>query len=264
MAYPANNFNGTEEGTFLRRFLGPTLRSEHPAVRVYVHDGQKFHDVPILERVEAIIAAAGAEYVDGVAYHWYGNNLDNYNYLADLHKAHPELPLLATEATLKDPRTQVVTTSPWKEAQKYGVDIIGDLNAGGEGWVEWNVLLDSTGGPTCIGETSSTGCTPDIGHCDAPILADVKKQTLEYRDTFHIMAHFSRYIPRGSVRVGASTDAADTPLKFTAARRPDGQLALVVLNPTTKAADYKLGLGGAYAAATIPPHAVHTVLIPAA
>ena len=54
------------------------------------------------------------------------------------------------------------------------IDIIGDLNAGAEGWIEWNVLLDNTGGPTCIGPTANDYCTPLIGHCDAPILANIK------------------------------------------------------------------------------------------
>ena len=43
------------------------------------------------------------------------------------------LPLLATEATLQAPATQL---DPWSEAQKYAVDIIGDLNNGAQGWIE--------------------------------------------------------------------------------------------------------------------------------
>lgn len=139
---------------------------------IYVHDGQKFHDVPILDRVDTIVKTAGARFVDGVAFHWYGANAEgvhqaNYQYLAALHAAYPKLPLLATEATLKDPREQHVTTTPWEQAQLYAVDIIGDLNAGTEGWIEWNVLLDQTGGPTCIGTTGGHDCTPEVGHCDA-------------------------------------------------------------------------------------------------
>ena len=238
------------------------MRADHPDVRIYVHDGQKFHDVPILERVQKILAASGPAFVDGVAFHWYGKNLDNYQYLADLHAAYPSLPLLATEATLKDPRTQVVTTTPWEEAQKYGIDIIGDLNAGAEGWVEWNVLLDHNGGPTCIGSTSGHDCTPDVGHCDAPILANIEKEELTYRDSFHVMAHFSRFLPRGSMRIGTTSSDDDMPLKYMAARVPSGDLVLVVLNPEKKEVSYQVGLGKLLASATIPPHAIHTIRIP--
>ena len=49
--YPACNFNGSGEGTFLARYMGPRMAQDHPDLKIYVHDGQKFHDVPILERV---------------------------------------------------------------------------------------------------------------------------------------------------------------------------------------------------------------------
>ena len=45
----------------------------------------------------------------------YGNNLQNYQYLQQLHAAHPNLTLLATEATLEAPGVQNLGTTPWKE-----------------------------------------------------------------------------------------------------------------------------------------------------
>jgi glucosylceramidase len=267
-AYPACNFNGTDEGSFLKDHLGPQMRTDHPHLQIFVHDGQKFHDVPILDRVEDIIAAAGGDFnfIDGVAFHWYGNNLKNYQYLLALHEKYPMLPLLASEATLKDPRTQTVTTTPWKEAQKYGVDVIGDLNAFAEGWIEWNVLLDSSGGPTCIGTTNLQDCIPDIGHCDAPILADTKNQKLEYRSTYWVMGHFTRFLPRGSVRVAIANTTA-TEILFTAALTPANKLVVVVLNTensgrTKPTQQYQLEVSGQYITTPpVPGHGLHTLVI---
>ena len=76
-------------------------------------------------------------------------------------------------------------------------------------------VFDSGGGPTCIGSTTGTDCTPLIGHCDAPILADTKKQTLEIRDSYYFMGHFSRYIPPGSTNIDLS-GATDTNTTFVA------------------------------------------------
>ena len=71
VSYPCCNFNGTGEGDFLAKYLGPKIRKDHPDVAIYVHDGQKFHDVPILTRVEEIVAAAGGlDFIDGAAFHW--------------------------------------------------------------------------------------------------------------------------------------------------------------------------------------------------
>jgi glucosylceramidase len=270
VAYPACNFNGTGEGSFLRDHLGPRMHKDHPDMKIYVHDGQKFHDVPILDRVKAIVAAAGGDtYIHGVAFHWYGNNLKNYQFLEELHDAFPQFDLLATEATLEAPSRQSLGTSPWKEAQKYAVDIIGDLNAGASGWIEWNVLLDSSGGPTCIGTTGGTDCLPLIGHCDAPILADTKKQTLEIRDTYYFMGHFSRFIPPGSTHVAfaSGSDGTDTNATFmaTAATTPAGDTVVVVLNTDEKnSVHYELEVDGQYAALKIPAHGIQTLTIPAA
>ena len=300
VAYPACNFNGTGEGSFLRDYLGPRMAADHPHLQIYVHDGQKFHDVPILDRVNAIIKSAGPtgkQFIHGVAFHWcarmsdarvltallltrapvveparaicrYGNNLKNYQFLEELRDAYPEFDLLATEATLEAPDRQHLTTTPWKEAQKYAVDIIGDLNAGATGWIEWNVLLNKQGGPTCIGTTAGTDCTPLVGHCDAPILADTDKQTLEIRDTYYFMGHFSRHIPPGSVHVdfAQGSDGTDTNSTFmaTAATTPDGDTVVVVLNTDEKqSVTYQLEFGGQYAAVEIPPHAIHTLTVPA-
>ena len=232
VAYPACNFNGTGEGEFLRDYLGPQMRADHPDIDIFIHDGQKFHDVPILDRVNAILQAAGSkEYIHGVAFHWYGNNLKNYQFLQELRDAHPDLVLLGTEATLEAPSAQHITSTPWKEGQKYAVDIIGDLNAGASGWIEWNVLLDSTGGPTCIGATTDDTCTPDAGHCDAPILANIKKQTIEIRDSYWHMGHFSRFIPRGSTVLGVQ-GATNTNTSFacTAAQTPASETVVVCVN----------------------------------
>ena len=150
------------------------------------------------------------------------------------------------------PGSQHIGTTPWKEAQKYGVDIIGDLNQHTQGWIEWNVLLDSTGGPTCIGPTATEQCTPLAGHCDAPILADVAKQQLEYRDSYYIMAHFSRYLPRGSVVVDISTNATSSPLLYTAAIVGLDELVVVVQNTHPSSQPYQLQIRAQSSSAAAP------------
>jgi glucosylceramidase len=260
--YPSCGFTGEQERDFLRDYLGPRLRADHPNLQIFVHDDQKSDKGRpfMMEWTTAIMNdTEAAKYVDGVAFHWYGDNLNNYEELRKVHALYPQLPLLATEATLEAPGSQHIATTPWEEAQKYAIDIIGDLNAWSTGWIEWNVLLDTSGGPTCIGPAHTGICTPVVGHCDAPLLADTKNQTLEIRDSFWFMGHFSRFIPRGSTVVSCSVEPH---LNATAAVTPKGDVVVVVLN--TNPADnktYQLQLGSdQYATIEIPSHSIQTMV----
>lgn len=247
----------------MRDFLGPKLRADHPELKIFVNDDQKTNEgKPMMTDYVSTIMKddEAAKFVDGVAFHWYGDNLDNYQALVAVHDEYPNLPLLATEATLMAPLLQHVGTTPWKEAQKYAFDIIEDLSAWTTGWIEWNVLLDSSGGPTCIGPSKTGVCTPDIGHCDAPILANIKKQSLEIRDAFWFMGHFSRFLPRGSTIVRSSVDSA-LDLQVVAAITPNDELVVVVLNMKDDGeVEYQLQLQpDQIASMTIPAHGIQTL-----
>jgi len=264
--YPCCGFTAEQERDFLRDYLGPKMRADHPDVEIYIHDDQKDIMVDFVSTVMSDNKTA--QYVDGVAFHWYGANLKNYQYLEQLHKMFPSLPLLATEATLEAPTTQHIGSTPWKEAMKYAIDIIGDLNAWTSGWIEWNVLLDSSGGPTCIGPSATSVCTPLVGHCDAPILANANDQTIELRDSYWHMAHFSRFISRGSVRIGV--DVADKfadSVKATAVVTKgevdgDEKVTIVVLNTDgSNTQEYQVELGGEFATLKIPPHSIQTLVV---
>ena len=66
--YPCCGFAGQDERDFLRDFLGPRMRADHPHVRLFVHDDQK--DI-MVDRVQTIMSdARAASFVDGVAFHW--------------------------------------------------------------------------------------------------------------------------------------------------------------------------------------------------
>ncbi len=257
--YPCCGFDGGQERDFVRDYLGPRLRADHPDVQLFVHDDQK--DI-MIDRVKDILGDSNAsQYVDGVAFHWYGDNLKNYQFLEQLHTMYPSMPLLATEATLESPAAQHIGTSPWKEAQKYAVDIIGDLNAWTRGWIEWNVLLDASGGPTCVGPSVESGCAASLERCDAPILADAGKQTIEVRDSYWFMGHFSRYIPRGSVVVDVKpNDSFD--LNATAVVTPEQELVVVVLNTdSSDSKKYHVRVGDQYAKIEIPAHGIQTLKV---
>ena len=64
-------------------------------------------------------------------------------------------------------------------------------------------MLDSKGGPNHVG-----------GSCDAPVLR-LANNTLHYQPSYYYMGHFSRYLPRGAVRVLHQFTGSDSPLEIT-------------------------------------------------
>ena len=60
---------------------------------------------------------------------------------------------------------------------------IGDLNNYTEAWIDWNIVLDETGGPNHVGN-----------FCDAPIIVDTKEKEVYYNSSFYYIAHFSKFI----------------------------------------------------------------------
>jgi hypothetical protein len=180
--------------------------------------------------------------------------------LSELYAKYPQLPFLATEATLEAPIQQ---GKPWYEGTKYGIDIIGDLNGHTTGWIEWNVLLDKVGGPTCQGPSSDTDCPPLIGNCDAAIRADLENQVLIYTDSYAVMAHFSRFMPRGSTHVTTTNNVSD--FNVTSVITPDNELVTVIINQAATNQTYQLQLSdqpGLVARITVPANSVQTLRVP--
>ena len=105
----------------------------------------------------------------------------------------------------------------WERGEHYAHDILNDLESHAVAWMDWNMVLDLFGGPNHVGNM-----------CDAPIIADLNLQILHYQLPYYYMGHFTRYLPRGSVRVAhTSTDAG---LETTVFVTPSGQTVLIALN----------------------------------
>ena len=129
------------------------------------------------------------------------------------------------------------------------------------------MLLESNGGPTCIGPTETTICTPEIGHCDAPLLYKKSSDEIEYRGTYHFMAHFSRFMERGDLIVNATLSSGNdgTPLRSVASVSSDGsKMNVIVLNTDEKnTVQYNLdvGLGSIASSISLPPRSIQTIVV---
>jgi glucosylceramidase len=141
--------------TFVRDHLGPLLRVEHPEMKILGFDHNKDH---VLDWAQVLYKDPEArKYFDGVAFHWYGG-LNQQN-LQDTHDLAPDKFILASEACncggvafSDDAKTW------WSRAEKLAIDMLVDLRFWAIGWTDWNLVVDTAGGPnhviTCAMQTS--------------------------------------------------------------------------------------------------------------
>ncbi|CAG2105959.1 unnamed protein product [Medioppia subpectinata] len=200
---------------FLVKTLGPELERSGwgpDKLKVMILD----HNLDLIkEWVRVIFADAGArKYAAGTATHWYSSS--PHTYLDEPHAQHPDKFILATEACM-GPHVRL---GLWQLAERYAYDILGSLLHHTVGWTDWNMVLDTQGGPTWVSN-----------FVDAPIIANPAGHEYYRQPSFYAMAHFSKFLPPGSVRVDSPT-VTQQGNKATAGafRTPHGSTVVVVVN----------------------------------
>lgn len=163
---------------------------------------------------------------DGVAYHWYNGEpedmLNTYNYF-------PDKLIYVTEATNIKPSSSVTFF-------KVISAITRSLRSGANGYMMWNYALRPEGGPYLY-ETAAN----NIGI----LTCDVEAGEITYEGDFYALAHFSKYMDVGAVRVDSTDTGADTSNKLlnVVVLNPDGTMTAVIANSDKEDAVCKLVMG---------------------
>jgi len=234
-------YSNTEERDFLKFYLGPALAEQGLShVKIIVWDHNK--DI-LVDRIATILSdPAAAKFVWGIGFHWYAGTF--FENLAKVHSFFPEKNLIATEGCHENG----VKPNSWQTGETYGHAIIGDLNNWAVGWVDWNMVLDETGGPNHA-----------KNFCDAPIIADTKNNRLDFHSSYFYLGHFSKFIRPGAIRIDCLTNCDK--LETTAFQNQNGLIAAVVMNRTDEKIDFTLKAKSGSAKLSSPPHSIQTLLI---
>ena len=131
---------------------------------------------------------------------------------------------------------------------RYARDIIGCLNNYVDGWIDWNMVLDKQGGPNWA-----------KNWCVAPILVDTANDEVYYTPLYYTMAHFSKFIRPGAVKIGCVINNQE--LMATAVKNLDGSFAVVIFNPTDKVQSLKIKLNGQSKNISIDANGLQTVVL---
>ncbi len=233
-------YSAEQERDFVRDQLGPELaRAGLGHVRIVIWDHNR--DL-MVERASVVLSDhEAARYVWGTGFHWYGEN--HFDHVQLLHDAWPDKQLLFTEGCQEGgPHT-----GEWELAERYARSMINDLNRWTVGWIDWNLLLDASGGPNHVGNL-----------CSAPILTAPDHSGLLHQSSYHGIGHFSRFMRPQARRVlcVATREALET----TAFANPDGSVATVVLNRQDTPAPFVLEVDGQCWRVSLPARAIATCL----
>ncbi len=109
--------------------------------------------------------------------------------------------------------------------------MINDLNRWTVGWIDWNLLLDTSGGPNHVGN-----------YCSAPILADTTTGELYYQSSYYAIGHFPRFVQPGAHRILCAT--SNDALEAAAFHNLNGQIIVVVLNRSDQTDQVALTVDG--------------------
>lgn len=266
------HFSPEEMVDFVNGYLGPRLKADAPEVKILAYDQNRGKE---LEHWAKVIYKdeQSAKYFDGFAVHWYASTFDWFPYsLSYTHSLAPEKYLIQSEACVdaevphwKDdawywekeatdwgwdwaPEDQKALHPKYVPVYRYARDIIGCLNSWVDGWVDWNMVLDRQGGPNWANNW-----------CVAPVIVDPQADEVYFTPLYYTLAHFSRFIRPGAVRIGIQL--SDSSLMATAVQNSDGTIVVVLLNTGEEAKAVNLEWDGATTDVSISGRAVQTVVM---
>jgi len=266
------HYSPEEMVDFVKNYLGPKLKADGHQVKVLAYDQNRGEE---LEKWAKVVYKdeSSSKYFDGFAVHWYASTLDWFpKSLNFTHDLAPGKYLIQTEACVDAqvphwqddkwywseeatdwgwtwaPENQKKLHPKYVPVYRYARDIIGCINNWVNGWVDWNMVLDRQGGPNWF-----------KNWCVAPVIVDPDKDEVYFTPLYYTMAHFSKYIRPGAVRIGFEN--TDPSLMVTAALNPDGSIAVVILNMNPKSKNLNLSIGDRSVEVLISAQAIQTIVI---
>jgi glucosylceramidase len=166
-------------------------------------------------------------YVGAIAYHGY--EYKDYDKIAALHHQYPELKLWMTEIChayeTDTPRTHPMPYRDYADGDFWGNQIFNDLEAGTSAWIYWNMILDEKGGPWLV---SPIHGDPENNNQHPVIIVDRQTKQITYTGLYYYLAHFSKFVRPGAVRVVTTGSAGR--VRCMSFKSQDGGLVTELMN----------------------------------
>lgn len=206
-------YSGKEEGEFAILLRAALDAEKLNDVKILAWDHNK--DILVYRAEDTLSVPGAAECVNGFAIHWYTG--DHFDAVRLTRECWPDKALWFTEGCVEYSRFDGMSRQ--QKAEMYAHDILGNLNAGMCGSIDWNLLLDAKGGPNHVGN-----------FCEAPVMLTADGKDFQIMTEYYYIGHFSRFLQPGAICLGSSTYCGG--VEAVAFENPDGGRIVVLLNRT--------------------------------
>ena len=253
-------YSSEQEKRFIEKFLAPALQKAGLTdIGIVIWDHNK--ERAFIRAQDIMDCDNMRKLVHGIAFHWYSG--DHFENIALCRRFFPEQELIFTEGCVElrakntvmaakaesAGRDNAVENAPWEFGEFYAHDIMGNLNAGMNRFIDWNLLLDIQGGPNHVGN-----------YCSAPLICNIKDGKIYKQPSFYYIAHFSRFLQKGSVRLAVSRYTPE--LEALAAKTPSGDIIVIMMNTTAHPLELTINdvCAARIADYTLKPHSIASMV----
>lgn len=207
-------YTSKEEQELIKNNIAPAFKKNDINTKLLIWDHNK--ERVVYRAKEIFDDPEVKDMVAGIGYHYYsGDYFENVKIFKELYSdklaIHTEGCTGYERLWFRKRRRRV------PNAEIYAHDIIGDLNNGANGYIDWNMMLDYHGGPTHI-----------HNQCNSPIMLNKKGNNYNKNLPYYYIGHFSRFIKPGAKRIAYSKYISD--LEVTSFINTDNTITVVVLN----------------------------------
>ncbi len=237
---PGNNpsmvMTAVQQATFIKYNLGPDFQTAGISTKIIIYD----HNCDRPDYPLTILNDATANpYVDGSAFHLYGGDISA---LSTVHNAFPNKNVYFTEQWTS-------SDGSFSGDLKWHLKnvVIGSMRNWSKNALEWNLANNTSYGPHTSG-----GCS----QCKGAVTitgADSFTRNVGY----YIIAHASKFVPTGSVRIASNTSGNLSDVAF---KTPSGKIVLIVENDGNSSEIFNIKYNGKWVTTSLESGAVGTYI----
>lgn len=232
---PSMVMSAAQQADFVKNHLGPAFQSAAITTKIVIWD----HNCDNANYPITVLSdAAARQFIDGSAFHLYAGDISA---LSSVKAVFPDKNLYFTEQWTG-------ANGSFNGDLKWHVKnvVIGSMRNWSKNAIEWNLASDPFYQPHTPG-----GCS----ECKGALTIDGNNYTRNV--SYYIIAHASKFVPAGSVRIASTTTSS---LPNVAFLTPSGKKVLVVVNDGSATESFNLKYKSKWTTASLAAGAVGTFI----